>query len=94
MESNIWESARDITSFCIANKSVDDIKSFLNIEIEIFGFTLKSGLPKYKENKFDRLYRWSSGNYKFDKKDNFNKLKSSKIYFGDIKNTLAIDAPV
>tara|TARA_B100001750_G_C15492926_1_gene592390 strand:- start:363 stop:1457 length:1095 start_codon:yes stop_codon:yes gene_type:complete len=29
MEDNPWESGRDITSFGIANKSVDDIKSFL-----------------------------------------------------------------
>ena len=66
----------------------NDIKKFLNINIEIFGFTLKSGLPKYKINNFDRLSRWDVGDYKFDNKTNYNNLKSSKIFFGEIKNTI------
>lgn len=66
----------------------NDIGSILDIDIEIFGFTLKDGLPNYKENKYDRLYRWGSGDYKFNKDANFKKLKKSKIYFGDVKKTI------
>jgi len=67
---------------------VNDIKKIININIKVFGFTLKSGLPKYKENSFNRLYRWQPGSYKFDKKNNYNNLKLSKIFFGDVKNTI------
>ena len=41
----------------------NDIKDLLQINIEIFGFTLKGGLPKYKANKYDNylkiVYRFS-----------------------------------
>ena len=67
---------------------VNDIKNFLDIDFEIFGFTLKGGLPKYKENKFDRLYRFRAGQYKLRNNYNLNKLKYSKIIYGDIKNTI------
>ncbi len=67
---------------------VTDIKSFLNIDVEIFGFTLKEGLPKYKPNKFDRLNKWQPGDYSLQNEDNYKKLKISKIYFGDIKDTI------
>ena len=64
---------------------VSDIQRFLNIEVEIFGFTLKKGLPKYKPNSYDRLYRWRPGDFSFQNKKNLKKLKLSKVYFGDIK---------
>jgi hypothetical protein len=67
---------------------VSDIQRFLDIEVEIFGFTLKEGLPKYKPNNYDRLYRWQPGDYKLKKENYFNKLRSSKVYFGDIKKTI------
>ena len=69
-------------------KYVADIKNFLEIDVEIFGFTLKEGLPKYKVNNYDRLYRWQPGDYKLKKENYFNKLQSSKVYFGDIKKTI------
>ena len=67
---------------------VSDIQRFLNIEVEIFGFTLKKGLPKYKPNSYDRLYRWRPGDFSFQNKKNLKKLKLSKVYFGDIKKTI------
>ena len=67
---------------------VTDIKSFLDIEIEIFGFTLKEGLPKNKITHFDRLYRWGPGDFELKKNNYFKKLKYSKIYFGDIRKTI------
>ena len=67
---------------------VYDIKKFLDIDIEIFGFTLKEGLPKYKVNNYDRLYKWQPGDYETKKNNYFKKLNLSKIYFGDIKKTI------
>ena len=67
---------------------INDIKKFIDIDFEIYGFTLKGGLPKYKVNKYDRLYRFSAGQYKLRDKINLNKLKSSKIIYGDIKHTI------
>ena len=67
---------------------VCDIQNFLDIEVEIFGFTLKKGLPKYKPNNYDRLYRWQPGDYALGNNKNLKKLKFSKVYFGDIKKTI------
>ena len=67
---------------------VADIKNFLEIDVEIFSFTLKNGLPKYKLNNYDRLYRWQPGDFKIKKRNYFNKLQSTKVYFGDIKKTI------
>ena len=67
---------------------VTDIQSFLDIDIEVFGFTLKEGLPKYKPNNYDRLYRWQPGDYKLESNKNLKKVKFTKIYFGDAKKTI------
>lgn len=67
---------------------ITDIQKFLDIDIEVFGFTLKEGLPKYKSNNYDRLYRWQPGEYKLENNKNLKKIKFSKIYFGDIKKTI------
>ena len=67
---------------------ISDIQSFLDIEFEVFGFTLKEGLPKYKINNLDRLYRWQPGDYSLENDKNLKRLKTSKIYFGDIKETI------
>ena len=66
------------------------IKKFLKIDFEIFGFTLKGGLPKYKKNPYDRLYRWGPGETPLTVKKNLKILKISKVFFGDVKNTLPI----
>jgi hypothetical protein len=65
-----------------------DIKKFLKIDFEIFGFDLKEGLPKYTPNNFDRLSRWSPGDYSLDIKKNLKYLKFSKILYGDVKKTI------
>ena len=65
-----------------------DIKKFINIDIQIYGFTLKSGLPKTNQNSFDRLYRWSPDEFGYSKKQNYKNIKKSKIYFGNIKDTI------
>ena len=67
---------------------VNDIKEFLDIDCEIFGFTLKTGLPKYNVNPYDRLYRWSPGEMGLINNDNYKNIKSAKIYFGDVKKTV------
>ena len=67
---------------------VSDIKKFLKIDFEIFGFDLKEGLPKYTPNNFDRLSRWSPGDYSLDIKKNLKYLNNSKIFYGDVKKTI------
>ena len=67
---------------------VSDIQRFLDIEVEIFGFTLKNGLPRYKPNNYDRLYRWQPRDYPLKHNKNLKKIKLSKIYFGDVKTTI------
>ena len=66
----------------------NDIQEFLKINIEIFGFTLKEGLPKYKPNKYDRLHTWSPSDCAVTNKKNYEKLNHAKIYFGDVKKTI------
>jgi len=66
----------------------NDIKQFLDIDFEIFGFDLKKGLPKYTPNNYDRLSRWSPGDYRLEINKNLKYLKNSKILYGDVKKTI------
>ena len=62
-----------------------DIQKFIKIELEIYGFTLKDGLPKYKPNVHDRLYRWSPGDYSINSTDKIDIDKKYVIdQIGDI----------
>lgn len=63
-----------------------NIEKLTKVKINIFGFDYGEGLPK-TSNKYDLPFMWSEGDYKIDK-DKLNKLINSKIYFGDIKDTL------
>jgi hypothetical protein len=67
---------------------IADIKSFIKIEFEVYGFTLKEGLPYYPLGNFNRYYRWSPKEYAFNNTKNLKKLKISNIIFGDVKETV------
>lgn len=68
---------------------ITDIRSFIKIEFEVYGFTLKEGLPHYPTENFNRYYRWSPKEYALSNSKNLKKLKISKVIFGDVKKTLS-----
>ena len=67
---------------------VKDIKEFINIEFNIFGFDYGKGLPKMKFHEADRMQEWDVGDYSFKDKENLNSLKSAKIIWGNVNKTI------
>tara|TARA_B100000029_G_C17404861_1_gene898449 strand:- start:69 stop:902 length:834 start_codon:yes stop_codon:yes gene_type:complete len=61
------------------------IEKLTNIRIDIFGFDSGDGLPEIN-NKYDLPFFWKTGDYRTDKQK-LEKRISSKIFYGDIKNT-------
>ena len=61
------------------------IEKLTNIQIEIYGFDTGDGLPQI-DNKYDLPFLWSTGDYKNDKYE-LEKRITSKIFYGDIKDT-------
>jgi hypothetical protein len=62
------------------------IQNFLNIKINIYGFDSGEGLPKTNYIE-DVPYVWKAGDFKVDK-NILNSKITSKIFIGDIKNTV------
>ena len=62
------------------------IEKVLDINIDIYGFDMGSGLPKIEADE-DLPYLWRAGLYKLDKVALEKKI-NSKIFYGDVKNTL------
>jgi len=62
------------------------IEKKLNIKINIFGFDTGDGLPDSKRIE-DVPFIWKKGQFKIDK-EKLKKKINSKIYFGDIKETI------
>ena len=62
------------------------IQKVLDINIDIYGFDTGSGLPKIETDE-DLPFLWRSGLYKIDK-GALEKKINSKIFYGDVKNTL------
>ena len=63
-----------------------NIEKKLKIKINIFGFDTGDGLPDSNIRE-DVPFIWKKGQFKIDKEKLEKKIKS-KIYFGDIKETL------
>jgi len=61
------------------------IEKLTNIQIEIYGFDTGDGLPQI-DNRYDLPFIWSTGDYKNDKQE-LEKRITSKIFYGDIKDT-------
>ncbi len=62
------------------------IQKKLKIKINIFGFDTGDGLPN-SNKKEDVPFIWKKGQFKIDKEKLEKKIKS-KIYYGDIKDTI------
>lgn len=67
-------------------KHVNEIKKIINIDFEIYGFDLETGLPPPKDTK-DLSYHWQQGFFKMKKGELQKKLKISKLVLGDVKET-------
>jgi hypothetical protein len=67
-------------------KHIDEIKKIIDIDFEVYGFDLETGLPK-TESKKDLSYHWKEGFFKMKKKELEKKLKISKLVLGDVKET-------
>jgi len=66
---------------------IDDIKKIIDIEIKVYGFELGTGHPHYDDPK-NRIATEKTGHYKFDAKENLDKLKYTKVIWGDVENTV------
>lgn len=66
---------------------IKEIQEYFKIEINVYGFDLGSGIPKYTPNPRDRLYELNPGDYPLKKKENIKKLKKTKMVWGDVKET-------
>ena len=62
------------------------IEKVLDINIEIYGFDMGSGLPKIEADE-DLPFLWRKGLYNIDKTA-LEKKVNSKIFYGDVKNTV------
>ena len=64
----------------------DEIKKLFDIEIEIYGFDMGSGLPDPEGYK-DLPYHWKKGFFKMDEENLKKKIKKSKLVLGNIVDT-------
>ena len=67
---------------------IHDIKKFIDIDFNVYGFELGTGHIEEETDPRNRLYDLSGGNYAFKKKDNLKKLTISKLILGDVKDTV------
>ena len=67
---------------------IHDIKKFIDIDFNVYGFELGTGHIKEETNPRNRLYELSGGDYTFKKKDNLKKLQFSELVLGDVKDTV------
>ena len=67
---------------------IDDIKKFIDIDFNVYGFELGSGHIKQEIDPRNRLYELSGGDYAFKKKENLKKLKNSELVLGDVNETV------
>jgi|TARA_B110001452_G_C15185018_1_gene411589 hypothetical protein len=63
------------------------IEKVLDIKIDIYGFDTGTGLPETENVNEDLPFFWRSDQYKIDK-DDLEKRISSKIFYGDVKDTV------
>ena len=67
----------------------DQLSKEFNIEIQIYGFDLVSGLPKPKDYR-DLPYIFKEGLFPMDQDKLNKKLKRSKIIIGDVEDSIKI----
>jgi len=66
---------------------VREIQKKIDIDVEVYGFDVGSGLPKPVDYR-DLPYQWKEGFYKMDLEKLKSRLKFSKLLIGDVKNTI------
>lgn len=66
---------------------VREIRKKIDIEVEVYGFDVGSGLPKPQDYR-DLPYQWREGFYKMDVEKLKSRLKFSKLIIGDVKDTI------
>ena len=67
-------------------KHIKQIKKIVDIEFEVYGFDMGTGLPKPTKGK-DLAYHWQEGYFAMDQEALEKKLKLSKLVLGNIKDT-------
>jgi len=65
----------------------NDIKKYLGVEFEIYGFDGGVGLPPSTDYR-DVLYLWRQGDYKMDAKKLAGSLRNAKILLGPVNETV------
>ena len=68
-------------------KHVKIISKELNLDFEVYGFDLATGLPK-SDNYKDMIYAWNPGAFKMDVKKLKARLRKSKLIIGDVVETV------
>ena len=72
---------------CFLDQFAGQLSKEFNIEIEVYGFDLVSGLPDPKGYK-DLPYIFKKGLYPMNKNKLLTKLKISKVIVGDVENSI------
>ena len=70
----------------ILEEYAEEIKKLLNINIDVYGFDLGTGLPKPKDYR-DLPYHWKEGFFNMDEKNLRSKLKHANLIIGNIEST-------
>ena len=69
------------------DKFADQLSKEFNIDIQVYGFDLGTGLPKPQDYR-DLPYIFKEGLFPMDKDKLLKRLKRSKIIFGDVKDSI------
>jgi len=67
-------------------KHIEEIKKIINMDFEVYGFDMGTGLPKPTCYE-DLGYHWQEGFFEMDKEALETKLKLSKLVLGNVKDT-------
>ena len=95
LASNLGHEKMSIIEFGVAGgagllsieKHCELIKNHVNIDFEVYGFDMETGLPEPVDYR-DEPYKWSGGFYKMDREKLESKLTFSKLIIGDVEETL------
>jgi len=63
------------------------VTDITKVKIDIYGFDLKTGLPRPKDYK-DMPYNWKKGFFRMNVENLKRKIKNAKLILGDVKKTV------
>jgi len=95
LASNLGHKKMSIIEFGVAGgagllsieKNCELIKKYVNIDFEVYGFDMETGLPEPVDYR-DEPYKWSKGFYKMDRVKLENNLRFSKLVIGNVEETV------